>query len=77
MNELKSDQQISNCLVAKQEILCIERGICPIAYSYATCVSVNGCYWNTCKLVFTITRARVLELVLMSVMSVTDVSDKY
>jgi len=26
------------------------------SYSYRTRIIVNGCYWNTCKLTFTITR---------------------
>jgi len=33
------------------------------SYSYRTHIIVNGCYWNTCKLVFTKTCACVLGLV--------------
>jgi len=23
------------------------------SYSFSTCINVNGCHWNTCKLTFT------------------------
>jgi len=31
-----------------------------------TCVNVYGCYWNTCKVVFTVTCTQVPRLVLVS-----------
>jgi len=36
-------------------------------YSYRTCINVNGYHWNVCDLVFTGSRIRVPELVLVSI----------
>ena len=38
-------------------------------YVYRTHITVNGCYWNTCKLVFTIIRTRLPGLGLISMWS--------
>ena len=35
-------------------------------YSYRIHIIVNGCYWNTCKLVFTKTDTQLFGLVLVS-----------
>ena len=37
------------------------------AYSYKTYTNVNGCYWNTCKLVFTVTRTQTCVSVSVAV----------
>ena len=36
------------------------------SYSYRTRINVNFCHWNTCKLLFTITRTSIPKLVLVS-----------